>query len=307
MRAADVFVLSSEFENLPVVLLEALACGLPVVATDVGGVREIVDESVGALVPPRDVPALRARDLATSRLARSTGTPGGAGPRPVRAGGDRADVGRSTPRCNCSLRAGGRRRAAGQRSGGRPAPRGPGDRAPLVRRPRDHLDRQRRRARPTCCGSLPDSVRAVLVVTSDKCYRDVAKRRAMREDDALGGGDPYSASRPPRNWSPPRSGRASSPARRGRRHRARRERVRRGRLGADRRGAGRSSAPRTRARRSIVRNPDAVRPWQHVLNPLNGYLVLAERLLAGEARRGLELRPRRRRRAPGRLARRAAP
>jgi glycosyltransferase involved in cell wall biosynthesis len=59
MRAADVFVLSSEFENLPVVLLEALACGLPVVATDVGGVREVVDESVGALVPPRDVPALR--------------------------------------------------------------------------------------------------------------------------------------------------------------------------------------------------------------------------------------------------------
>jgi glycosyltransferase involved in cell wall biosynthesis len=53
-----VFVLSSEFENLPVVLLEALACGLPVVATAVGGVPEIVDDSVGALVPPRDVPAL---------------------------------------------------------------------------------------------------------------------------------------------------------------------------------------------------------------------------------------------------------
>ncbi len=32
-----------------------------------------------------------------------------------------------------------------------------------------------------------------------------------------------------------------------------------------------------------VRNPEAVRPWQHVLNPLSGYLLLAERLLAGEA------------------------
>ncbi|HEX6020826.1 MAG TPA: glycosyltransferase [Solirubrobacter sp.] len=60
MRAADVFVLASEFENLPVVLLEALACGLPVVATGVGGVGEIVDESAGALVPPHDVAALRA-------------------------------------------------------------------------------------------------------------------------------------------------------------------------------------------------------------------------------------------------------
>ena len=35
--------------------------------------------------------------------------------------------------------------------------------------------------------SLPDSVRAVLVVTSDKCYREVADGRRMREDDALGG------------------------------------------------------------------------------------------------------------------------
>jgi CDP-glucose 4,6-dehydratase len=32
----------------------------------------------------------------------------------------------------------------------------------------------------------------------------------------------------------------------------------------------------------VLRSPDAIRPWQHVLNPLSGYLVLAERLAAGE-------------------------
>ncbi len=32
----------------------------------------------------------------------------------------------------------------------------------------------------------------------------------------------------------------------------------------------------------VLRNPDAVRPWQHVLNPLSGYLLLAERLIAGD-------------------------
>ena len=58
-RAADLLVLPSRSEGVPNVLLEALACGLPFVASRVGGVPEIApDESW--LVPPGDVPALSA-------------------------------------------------------------------------------------------------------------------------------------------------------------------------------------------------------------------------------------------------------
>lgn len=54
MASGDFLVLSSNYENMPVVILEALACGLPVVSTDVGGIKEIVDESCGILVPAKD-------------------------------------------------------------------------------------------------------------------------------------------------------------------------------------------------------------------------------------------------------------
>jgi glycosyltransferase involved in cell wall biosynthesis len=60
MRAADLFVLPSLAENLPVVLIEAQASGLPAVATAVGGVPELVDDDAGLLAPPADSPALAA-------------------------------------------------------------------------------------------------------------------------------------------------------------------------------------------------------------------------------------------------------
>jgi len=58
MRRCDVFVLPSLFETFGVVLIEALACGKPVIATNIGGPNEIVTDEVGCLVPPGDTEAL---------------------------------------------------------------------------------------------------------------------------------------------------------------------------------------------------------------------------------------------------------
>lgn len=60
MRQADIFVLPSIWENLPCVVIEAMASGLPIVASRVGGIPELVDQTTGRLVPPADAPSLAA-------------------------------------------------------------------------------------------------------------------------------------------------------------------------------------------------------------------------------------------------------
>lgn len=123
-----------------------------------------------------------------------------------------------------------------------------------------------------------DSVRAVVNITSDKCYDNREQQRPFVETDCMGGHDPYSNSKGcaelvadafRRSYEMPvASVRAGNV-------------IGGGDWGEDRLIpdliAGAAAGTRT-----PIRNPDAVRPWQHVLNPLSGYLLIAERLAKGD-------------------------
>ena len=80
LRAADVFVMSSLAEGVPVVLMEAMAGGLPVVAPRIAGIPELIEDGVtGLLVPPGDAGALAGRVerlLADGDLRRRLGRAG---------------------------------------------------------------------------------------------------------------------------------------------------------------------------------------------------------------------------------------
>jgi CDP-glucose 4,6-dehydratase len=129
-------------------------------------------------------------------------------------------------------------------------------------------------------------LQAVVAVTSDKCYHNDGNGLPFVETDPLGGDDPYSASKAAQEiicqgWN---RGRYQS-------------RKRAPRLGTARAGnvigGGDWSKDRilpdffralAKDETVTLRNPQATRPWQHVLEPLNGYLAYAERLVRDSER-----------------------
>jgi CDP-glucose 4,6-dehydratase len=127
-----------------------------------------------------------------------------------------------------------------------------------------------------------ERVRAVVVVTSDKCYENRGgEQRRFVESDPLGGSDPYSSSKACAELLCA-AYRASYFAAEGspRVATARAGNV----IGGGDWGEDRLVADSVRAverdEELLIRNPRAVRPWQHVLNPLSGYLDLAHALHA---------------------------
>jgi len=135
-----------------------------------------------------------------------------------------------------------------------------------------------------------ESVRAVVAITSDKCYENRERERGYREDDPMGGYDPYSASKGCSELVISSFRRSFfHPAEYGHKHNTL---IASGRAGnvlgggdwAEDRLVPDLMRAAARGETALLRNPGAVRPWQHVLEPLSGYLALGGGLLTGEAR-----------------------
>ncbi|MFZ5585750.1 MAG: CDP-glucose 4,6-dehydratase [Thermodesulfobacteriota bacterium] len=136
------------------------------------------------------------------------------------------------------------------------------------------------------CRRVP-GLRAVVVVTSDKCYENREWTWGYRENDPLGGHDPYSASKGCAELATAAYRRSFFHAGAGG-HPALVASVRAGNvIGGGDWGADRLVPDLARAaaagQTALIRHPQAVRPWQHVLDPLAGYLLLAWRLIQGRA------------------------
>jgi len=125
-------------------------------------------------------------------------------------------------------------------------------------------------------------VKAAVCVTSDKCYRNDEKAAGYKETDPLGGNDPYSASKGAAEivvqsyissyFSEKGSANIAS---------ARAGNVIGGGDWSENRIFPDCIRALNKNKPIMVRNPDAVRPWQHVLEPIFGYLLLGSLLYAG--------------------------
>ncbi len=133
------------------------------------------------------------------------------------------------------------------------------------------------------------SVRVVVNATTDKCYEVDGRAGGYGEDDRLGGYDPYSASKACAEilsscW---RRSFFGADARPGKSPvllaTARAGNVTGGGDWAEDRLVPDLVRAAAAGRSTEIRNPSAVRPWQHVLEPLSGYLLLGQRLLSGSA------------------------
>ena len=134
-----------------------------------------------------------------------------------------------------------------------------------------------------------ESVKAIVVITSDKCYDNQEWVWGYRENDSLGGYDPYSASKGCAEIVAASYRNAFFPLERyGASHQTLLATCRAGNvIGGGDWGADRLIPDMVRATAVHeiiqIRNPDAIRPWQHVLEPLSGYLLLGQGLLEGNA------------------------
>lgn len=130
------------------------------------------------------------------------------------------------------------------------------------------------------CIRQNNCVKAAVLITSDKCYLNKEQRTGYTEDDEMGGKDPYSCSKACAEIMIASYQHAYFPD---------------GRVASTRAGnvvgGGDWAEDRLvpdiirfleRGQEIIIRNPTAVRPWQFVLEPLSGYLLLAEKIYKGK-------------------------
>jgi CDP-glucose 4,6-dehydratase len=141
-------------------------------------------------------------------------------------------------------------------------------------------------ARVLDCVRRTPSVRAVVSVTSDKCYANEGRALPYRETDPLGGYDPYSSSKACAEIVSAAYRQSYFPAaEHGISHEVALATARAGNvIGGGDWSTNRLLPDLIRGFLSgspvLIRRPDSIRPWQHVLEPLYGYTLLAQRLLS---------------------------